>query len=170
MRYAALAHAAIDDVLARGRVPIVAGGTGLYLRAALAELDLPPEPPPGLRERLAAGASDAALHARAARRSTPAPPPGCTPTTAAACVRALELVALGRSLVPAGDDDLWSGTTRHPTLLVGLEVPRAELHRRIAERTRAMLDGGVRRGGAGAARAAGAACRRPSPGRTASRT
>ena len=74
-RYAALAHAAIDDVLARGGAPIVAGGTGLYLRAALADLEPPPAPPPGLRERIAGdGAAGAALHARAARASTPAPP------------------------------------------------------------------------------------------------
>ena len=49
--YQRLAHAAIDEILAAGRTPIVAGGTGLYLRAALAELDLPPAPAPGARER-----------------------------------------------------------------------------------------------------------------------
>jgi tRNA dimethylallyltransferase len=47
-QYAAAAHAAIDGILERGRTPIVAGGTGLYLRAALAELELPPQPPPSL--------------------------------------------------------------------------------------------------------------------------
>ncbi len=45
-----LAHGAIDDALARGRVPIVAGGTGLYLRAALADLGFPAAPDPALRE------------------------------------------------------------------------------------------------------------------------
>ena len=39
--YAALAHAAIDEILAAGRTPVVVGGTGLYLRAALADLELP---------------------------------------------------------------------------------------------------------------------------------
>src|ERR671933_2552231 len=39
--YARLAHAAIDETLAAGRTPLVVGGTGLYLRAALAELELP---------------------------------------------------------------------------------------------------------------------------------
>src|SRR2546423_5028625 len=47
--YAALAHAEIDGLLVGGRVPVVAGGTGLYLRAALVDLGLPPPPPPGLR-------------------------------------------------------------------------------------------------------------------------
>src|ERR1700730_7184176 len=50
-QYARLAHAEIDDLLAAGRRPIVVGGTGLYLRAALTELDLRPAPPEGLRER-----------------------------------------------------------------------------------------------------------------------
>ena len=49
--YARLAHAAIDELLAAGRTPVVAGGTGLYLRAALAELGLPPAPPAGARAR-----------------------------------------------------------------------------------------------------------------------
>src|ERR687886_1017016 len=49
--YARLAHAAIDEILAAGRTPVVAGGTGLYLRAALADLRLPPPPEPGRRER-----------------------------------------------------------------------------------------------------------------------
>src|ERR1700758_2776977 len=51
-QYAQLAHAQIDELLAEGRRPIVVGGTGLYLRAALPELDLRPAPPDGGRERL----------------------------------------------------------------------------------------------------------------------
>src|SRR3954468_9842290 len=54
-QYARLAHAAIDGALADGRTPIVVGGTGLYFRAALAEPDVPPAPPPARRERGAAG-------------------------------------------------------------------------------------------------------------------
>src|SRR6058998_100225 len=49
--YQRLAHAAIDEILAAGGTPIVVGGTGLYLRAALADLTLPPAPEPGERER-----------------------------------------------------------------------------------------------------------------------
>ena len=58
--YAPLAHAAVDEILAAGRTPIVVGGTGLYLRAALADLDLPPAP--------AAGAGGRDSSASAARR------------------------------------------------------------------------------------------------------
>src|SRR3954465_11692419 len=47
--YARLAHAAVDELLAAGKTPVVAGGTGLYLRAALADLGLPPAPTPEAR-------------------------------------------------------------------------------------------------------------------------
>src|SRR5436309_12628027 len=49
--YAELAHAEIDGLLANGDRPLVVGGTGLYLRAALTELSLRPPPPEGVRER-----------------------------------------------------------------------------------------------------------------------
>jgi tRNA dimethylallyltransferase len=57
-------------------------------------------------------------------------------------VRALELAEAGSSLRP-GEDRLWSGETRHPTLVVGLDVPADELARRIEERTQAMFERGV---------------------------
>src|SRR6184192_2361271 len=49
--YAELAHAAIDELTAHGRTPVVAGGTGLYLRAALVDLALPPAPSREQRSR-----------------------------------------------------------------------------------------------------------------------
>jgi tRNA dimethylallyltransferase len=67
--YAALAHAEIDGLLAEGTTPIVVGGTGLYLRAALAQLELRPPPPPGARERWQAqmaARGPAQLHAQLA--------------------------------------------------------------------------------------------------------
>ena len=57
-------------------------------------------------------------------------------------MRALELAEAGASLAP-GQDRLWTAATRHPTAIVGLEVPKELLERRIAERTRAMFDAGV---------------------------
>jgi len=142
--YARLAHDAIDELLAAGRTPVVAGGTGLYLRAALAELGLPPAPPPGARARWEEvydrdGAAEA--HRRLA---------ALDPRAAAAVhandrrrvVRALELAAAGESLVPA-DDRLWAAETRRRTLLVGLEMPGEVLLRRIERRTAAMFEAGV---------------------------
>ena len=57
-------------------------------------------------------------------------------------VRALELADIGESLRPSRDA-LWSGETRQPTLVFGLDLPREELERRILERTHAMFDAGV---------------------------
>jgi tRNA dimethylallyltransferase len=78
--YMPLAHQAIDAALADGRTPIVVGGTGLYLRAALADLSL--------------------------------------------------------RKVPAFDEasELWSGETRHPTRLFGLDMDRARLYERVDAR------------------------------------
>jgi tRNA dimethylallyltransferase len=142
--YAELAHAQIDELLGRGQTPVVAGGTGLYLRAALADLNVPPAPSRELRERherlydrlgaerayavLAERDPDAAarVHANDRRR----------------VVRALELTELGASLRP-DDDRLWTDDMRHPTLVFGLDVPRDVLSARIAERAQRMFDAGV---------------------------
>jgi tRNA dimethylallyltransferase len=142
--YAGLAHAAVDGLLAAGRTPVVAGGTGLYLRAALVDLDLPPAPAPGLRRRwerlydrlgseraleiLAERDPEAAarLHANDRRR----------------VVRALELTELGSSLRPE-TDRLWTDDVRHPTLIFGLDVPRDVLAERIDRRTLEMFAAGV---------------------------
>jgi tRNA dimethylallyltransferase len=142
--YAPLAHAAIDEILAAGRTPVVVGGTGLYLRAALADLSLPPAPGPGARERWerfydehgpgAAHDHLACLDAAAAS--------AVHPNDRRRVVRALELAEAGASLAPS-EDRLWSDATRHPTLIVGLELPADVLERRIEERTRAMFDAGV---------------------------
>ena len=142
--YQALAHAAIDEILASGRTPVVVGGTGLYLRAALAELELPPAPPPGTRDRLdrlydRVGAERA--HELLAERD-PSAASAVHPNDRRRVVRALELVEAGSSLRPS-QNRLWGGRTRHPTLIVGLELPREELRRRIAERAHEMFERGV---------------------------
>ena len=142
--YQRLAHAAIDEILAAGRTPVVVGGTGLYLRAALADLELPPPPVPGARARLE-GVYDElgpeAAHQLLSERD-PAAAAAVHPNDRRRVVRALELAESGSSLRP-GEDRLWSGETRHPTLIVGLDLPAEELARRIEERTRAMFERGV---------------------------
>jgi len=142
--YQELAHAAIDEILAAGRTPIVVGGTGLYFRAALADLALPPAVPAQTRERLErlydrVGGERA--HELLAERD-PAAAGAVHPNDRRRVVRALELAEAGSSLRPS-EDRLWAGETRRPTLIVGLELPREELRRRIAERTRAMFERGV---------------------------
>jgi tRNA dimethylallyltransferase len=139
--YQQLAHAAIDEILAAGRTPIVVGGTGLYFRAALADLRLPPPPDAGARERWEElydheGAERA--HALLAELD-PEAAAAVHPNDRRRIVRGLELGGQDRER-----DRLWTDETRHPTLVFGLEVPKEELERRIAERARAMFDAGVR--------------------------
>jgi tRNA dimethylallyltransferase len=140
--YAALAHAAIDEILTAGRTPVVVGGTGLYLRAALAELRLPA--PSDERRRWEAfydSQGGEAAHEQLALLDSAAAA-RIHPNDRRRVIRALELVAAGASLAP-DEDQLWSDETRHPTVIFGLEVRREELERRIEERTRAMFEAGV---------------------------
>jgi tRNA dimethylallyltransferase len=142
--YAPLAHAAIDELLDQGKSPLVVGGTGLYFRAALAELDLPPAPTAGARERwerLYEEAGPEAAHARLGELD-PEAAGRVHPNDRRRVVRALELAEAGRSLVPRRDE-LFGGAWLHPTLVFGLDVPKTELDRRIAERTRRMFEAGV---------------------------
>jgi tRNA dimethylallyltransferase len=141
-RYQPLAHAAIDESLAAGRTPVVVGGTGLYLRAAITSLRLPPPPAPAARARWEEFYdAHGPVHAHGRLQAL-------DPEAAAAVhandrrrvVRALELAEVGSSL--AGDR-LWDEDYRQPTLLAGLELPREELERRIEERARAMFAAGV---------------------------
>jgi tRNA dimethylallyltransferase len=142
--YAKLAHDAIAEILVAGKMPLVVGGTGLYFRAALAELELPPASAPGARERWeriydAEGAASA--HSRLSGID-PAAAARIHPNDRRRVVRALELAEEGRSLVPRREG-LFAGAWRHPTLVVGLDVPKAELERRITERTRSMFEAGI---------------------------
>jgi tRNA dimethylallyltransferase len=142
--YAPLAHAAVDELLEAGRTPLVVGGTGLYFRAALAELELPPAPAPGARERwerLYDESGPTAAHARLAELD-PEAAQRVHPNDRRRVVRALELAEAGWSLVPRLET-LFGGAWRHPTLVVGLDVPKPELERRIEERTRRMFETGV---------------------------
>jgi tRNA dimethylallyltransferase len=142
--YARLAHAGIDELLGKGRTPVVAGGTGLYLRAALADLDLPPVPTPDQREhweRLYDRLGPERAHAVLVERD-PEAAAQLHPNDRRRIVRALELTELGSSLRPAADR-LWTSETRHPTMIFGLEVTREVLAVRIARRAQAMFDAGV---------------------------
>jgi tRNA dimethylallyltransferase len=141
--YTTLAQREIDGLVDARGVAVVAGGTGLYLRAAIANLDIPPAVPTSERSRAETlyDADPRAAHTRLAELDA----------AAAALVhvndrrrvvRALELVAAGSSLVPA-DGRLWSESMRRPTIVIGLDVSGAELERRIVARTDEMIRSGV---------------------------
>jgi tRNA dimethylallyltransferase len=142
--YAELAQAAIDRALEEGTTPVVVGGTGLYLRAALAELGLPPAPSPEERERWERAYDELgpeAAHEALAERD-PEAAALVHPNDRRRVVRALELADAGASLAPR-EGRLWSGGMRHSTLLFGLEVPVDVLERRIEERTKTMFERGA---------------------------
>jgi tRNA dimethylallyltransferase len=142
-QYARLAHREIDQLLAAGRRPIVVGGTGLYLRAALADLDLRPPVPPEIRRRWAAQLRERGPHALHEELSRRAPEAATIrPTDSQRIVRALELLDAGHP--PPAGEQLWTADTRHPTLLAGLVMDRAALNARIDERVDEMVAAGAR--------------------------
>jgi tRNA dimethylallyltransferase len=142
--YAALSHAAIDDVRANGRLPILTGGSPLYLRAALVDLRLPPRVDDVVRlwcqdlyDREGGEAAHAALALLDPRAAA-----AIHPNDRKRVVRALELARSGASLRPE-DDRLWSEEMRVPATVFALDWPPDELTRRIEQRTDAMLAGGA---------------------------
>ena len=159
-RYAELAHAEVDSLLAEGRRPIVVGGTGLYLRAALADLDLRPPVPEEVRaevERELTQRGSAALHAEL----DPEYAAGVDPNDRKRIARLTELARAG--IEPARSSDrLWTAELRHPTVLVGLSMARGQLGERIDARVDEMVasaagDEARRAAASGASRTARAA-------------
>jgi tRNA dimethylallyltransferase len=142
--YARLAHQEVDALLAAGATPVLAGGTGLYLRAALVDLELPPAPSRDLRahwERLYDRLGPERAHAVLTGRD-PEAAAHLHANDRRRVVRALELTELGSSLRPRADR-LWTDEVRHPTTIFGLEVPRDVLSERIVERASRMFEEGV---------------------------
>ncbi|MBX3268836.1 MAG: tRNA (adenosine(37)-N6)-dimethylallyltransferase MiaA [Sandaracinaceae bacterium] len=142
--YAALADRAIAGILARGRLPIVVGGTGLWLRALVRGLVELPKPDPALRAALEAEAEavgDAALHARLAPLD-PRYAAQIHPHDRRRIVRALEVLAqTGR---PLGEHlaEHAKGAPRYATETYLLDRPRAELYARLRARIDAMIAAG----------------------------
>jgi tRNA dimethylallyltransferase len=159
-RYAELAHGEIDSLLAEGRRPIVVGGTGLYLRAALADLDLRPAVPPEIREQVEREIEERgaeALHAELEDDLAA----GVNPNDRKRVARFTELTRAG--IEPARSSArLWTAELRHPSVLVGLSMARGQLGERIDRRVEEMVDSAAadearRAAAAGASRTARAA-------------
>ena len=138
--YQRLARAAIDSAA----VPLLVGGTGLYFRAALSSLELPP-PAPVERRAFWQGEVDRlgpyAAHALLAERDAAAAE-RVHANDRKRLVRALELAETGASLAPERDA-LWTADTRLPTTIVALDLELDELDRRIDARTNAMAEAGA---------------------------
>jgi tRNA dimethylallyltransferase len=139
--FADAAHSEIDSLLAEGRLPIVVGGTGLYLRAALTDLDLKPAAEPDLRAALERELAQ--LGAPGLHRRLPEPVASAVhPNDRKRIVRALELEQMGERVHPRSDQ-LWSEELRRPAALFGVVMDRDALGQRISERVRRMVEQGI---------------------------
>jgi tRNA dimethylallyltransferase len=138
------AHAAIDAAAERGARPLVVGGTGLYLRAALTDLALPPAVPAERRahwDRIYDELGGESALAELATRD-PRAADRLHSNDRRRVVRALELAEQGASLAPE-HDRLWGDGMRRPALVAVVTWPRDALRARIAERTATMLAAGA---------------------------
>jgi tRNA dimethylallyltransferase len=138
------ARAVIEAIRARGRLPVVVGGTGLYIRSLLRGLDPGPPADPAFRRELAGIAATqgrSALHQHLAAVA-PAEAQRLHPNDEVRIVRALELVRAGS---PVGEQRArWQAReAEDEVLLVGLTLPRAALARRLADRAAAMARSGL---------------------------
>ncbi len=144
-RYARLARAAVADIAARGRLPVVAGGTGLYLRALLDGLFAGPSRDEALRgrlERLAGRFGDARLH-RLLARVDPEAARRIQPRDRVRVVRALEVYhATGRP-ISEGQRGGAEPLRGFRALVLGLDPDRAALRDAVETRTRDMLARGL---------------------------
>ncbi len=138
--YVKLARLVLTDITARGRLPILAGGTGFYLRALLDGLNEGPPRDDQLRGRLLT--RKGGLH-RLLNRLDPATAQRIHPNDRNKTLRALEICLLARR--PASQ--VFQAERRKlegfRVLKIGLNPPRQALHARIAERSRSMFDGGL---------------------------
>lgn len=142
--YARDAQAEIDSILAEGMWPLVVGGTGLYLRAALSDLDLLPEVPVETRERLERERQEVgaeAMHGRLPDRHRKR----VHPNDGKRVLRYLGLIEMGVEPHPDSDGGgrLWTESLRHPTLLIGLGEDRESLAERISRRVGEMAANGA---------------------------
>jgi tRNA dimethylallyltransferase len=143
-RYSKLAHREIDGIAAEGKTPILVGGTGLYLRGALTDMEFRPPVPDGVRTAVEAeiecrGA--AAVHAELPERFRQR----IHQNDRSRIARTAELIAAGQEPAPdhAGGGELWTAKLRRPSLLVGLAEDEAELRARITSRVENMASAGA---------------------------
>jgi tRNA dimethylallyltransferase len=138
--YQDLADAVIADIEGRGKVPIVTGGSGLYIRAALGDLEFPGTDA-AIRERLEAELAErgpAPLYARL-QCEDPAAAAAILPSNGRRIVRALEVIELSGRPFSATMPGYDGG---RPAVQLGVQVDRAELDRRIEARVDRMWAAG----------------------------
>jgi tRNA dimethylallyltransferase len=139
--YQRLARAAVDGILARGRVPLLVGGSGLYVRAVLEDFEFPGTDA-DLRARLEtelAAAGPEPMHARL-RAADPVAAGRILPSNGRRIVRALEVIELTGAPFPASLPD---PRPVYPAVSIGVDLDTAVLDERIAERVDRMWAAGL---------------------------
>jgi tRNA dimethylallyltransferase len=139
--YQRLARQAVADVAARSRVPVLVGGSGLYVRAVLEEFAFPGTDP-AIRTRLEselATAGAASLHARL-RAMDSAAADRILPSNGRRIVRALEVIEMTGAPFTAA---LPGPTPAYPSVQIGVDRDTGELDRRIADRVEHMWESGL---------------------------
>jgi tRNA dimethylallyltransferase len=141
--YQVLAEQVIDDIEARGKVPVLVGGSGLYIRAALGDLNFPGTDEQ-IRQRLEAELAahgPAPLYERLTRQD-PQAAAAILASNGRRIVRALEVIELSGRPFSATLPDYATSRPARPTMQVGLRPPRPELDRRIGARVDRMWASG----------------------------
>ncbi|MEV4054314.1 tRNA (adenosine(37)-N6)-dimethylallyltransferase MiaA [Amycolatopsis sp. NPDC049688] len=136
------ARAEVERLLAAGRVPVLAGGSGLYVQAVLDDLRFPGTDP-AVRARLDAEAAElgtAALYTRLGDRD-PVAAAAILPTNTRRIVRALEVIEITGE--PFSANLPKPGPARYGTVLIGVDREPAELDERVDERVRRMFAAGL---------------------------
>ena len=144
-RYQELARSAIDDILARGRLPIISGGTGLYLNSILYDMDFAGAGEDSdLRDKLrntADSEGPEALHEQL-RNLDPEAAERIHPNNVKKVIRAIERLKAGEGEVRPFDGGIRVNESYNP-LLVCLTRDRAELYDRINRRVDALIEAGL---------------------------
>jgi tRNA dimethylallyltransferase len=138
-QYQHLAYAAIADIHARGKLPFLVGGSGLYVRAVLEGLSIPRVPPNPERRAALEREDSAALYARLQQVDAQAAE-RIDPRNKRRVIRALEVCeATGRPI----SELQWHQAPDYALLRIGLTLPRDELYERINARVDAMIAAGL---------------------------
>ena len=143
-RYCAMAAPIVDDIVARGKTAIIAGGTGLYMDSLIRGNDFAPFPSTGIRERLEAEADEVGLPAMLARLREIDPDTADRVSDRKRILRALEVYLETGETITEHNRKTRLIPPKYTPLWLGLDfADRGELYRRIDKRVDIMLEMGL---------------------------
>lgn len=143
--YQPMAKAAIEDIFSREMLPIVSGGTGLYVNSLIYDMDFSTPPGDGeYRRKLEALAREQGSHAlhRLLAKRDPAASERIHPNNEKKLIRALEILHQGQERVREFSES-FQPTKDYDVLLIGLNRPRAQLYQRINRRVELLMEAGL---------------------------